>query len=81
MYDETMTKTVALGQKLDIVLTLIRLGFFYTDHELAQKNLDKVSCCGGGRGHGRGVCVCVRVCVCVCVCVRERESVSQSVSQ
>lgn len=42
MYDETMKKTVSLGQKIDIVLTLIRIGFFYGDQELTQSNLTKV---------------------------------------
>lgn len=38
-YKVTLEKTVSLGQKLDIVLTLIRLGFFYTDQELTKANL------------------------------------------
>lgn len=40
-FEETLKKTVSLGQKLDIVFTLIRLGFFYTDQELTQKSLTR----------------------------------------
>lgn len=37
----TTEKTVALGQRLDIVLTLIRTGFFYNDKDLVLRNLEK----------------------------------------
>ncbi len=34
-------KTVSLSQRLDISFTLIRMGFFFDDHELAGKSIDK----------------------------------------
>jgi len=40
-YTLTQTKTVALGQSVDIILTLIRMGFFYNDHALIKRNLEK----------------------------------------
>jgi len=40
-YRQTSEKTVALGQRLDIVFTLIRLGFFWNDQDLLIKNIDK----------------------------------------
>jgi len=40
-YRVTAEKTVALGQRLDIVLTLIRVGFFYNDKDLALRNIEK----------------------------------------
>eukprot|EP01127_Copromyxa_protea_P003267 TRINITY_DN13106_c0_g1_i1.p1 TRINITY_DN13106_c0_g1~~TRINITY_DN13106_c0_g1_i1.p1 ORF type:complete len:396 (-),score=111.89 TRINITY_DN13106_c0_g1_i1:96-1253(-) len=40
-YRVTTEKTVALGQRLDIVLTLIRIGFFYNDKDLALRNIEK----------------------------------------
>merc|ERR1719409_1113971 len=33
-YDETVTKTVALGPKLDIMLSQLRIGFFFDDAPL-----------------------------------------------
>jgi 26S proteasome regulatory subunit N7 len=41
MYKKTYEKTVALGQKLDIVFALIRIGFFYSDNALVSQNIDK----------------------------------------
>jgi len=40
-FEVTMKKTVSLGQKLDVVFTLIRLGFFYSDVELRKKYFEK----------------------------------------
>lgn len=40
-YRVTAEKTVALGQRLDIVLTLIRMGFFYHDKDLTLRNIEK----------------------------------------
>jgi len=40
-YRITTEKTVALGQKLDIVFTLIRIGFFYKDNDLILRNIEK----------------------------------------
>lgn len=40
-FRKTYDKTVALGYRLDVVFHLIRLGLFYMDHELINKNLEK----------------------------------------
>eukprot|EP01087_Luapelamoeba_hula_P006064 TRINITY_DN1620_c3_g1_i1.p1 TRINITY_DN1620_c3_g1~~TRINITY_DN1620_c3_g1_i1.p1 ORF type:complete len:344 (-),score=83.72 TRINITY_DN1620_c3_g1_i1:27-1058(-) len=40
-YRETEEKTVGLGQKLDIVFANIRLGFFWNDHDLIERNIEK----------------------------------------
>lgn len=40
-YEETLKKTVALGQKLDIIFTLVRLGFFYNDSELVRNSIKR----------------------------------------
>lgn len=37
----TSEKTVALGQRIDIVLALIRIGFFYNDKDLVHRNILK----------------------------------------
>jgi len=37
----TSEKTVALGQRLDIIFTLIRIGFFWNDHEILIRNIEK----------------------------------------
>jgi len=37
----TAEKTVGVGQRLDIVFTMTRIGFFYNDKELIKRNLDK----------------------------------------
>jgi 26S proteasome regulatory subunit N7 len=37
----TTEKTVSLGQRLDIVLNLIRLGMFYSDKDLTERNFEK----------------------------------------
>ncbi len=34
-------KTVALGYRMDVVFFLIRIGLFYSDHELIKANIDK----------------------------------------
>ena len=40
-YDETVTKTVALGPKLDILLSQLRIGFFYDDVHLLKAKITK----------------------------------------
>jgi 26S proteasome regulatory subunit N7 len=40
-YRQTFDKTVALGQKLDIIFALIRLGLFWKDDSLITRNLEK----------------------------------------
>lgn len=40
-FRETTEKTVSLGQRLDVVFNLIRLGMFYSDNELTVRNLEK----------------------------------------
>ena len=40
-FRKTYEKTVALGYRLDLVFHLIRLGLFYMDHDLINKNLEK----------------------------------------
>jgi len=37
----TAEKTVGVGQRLDIVFTMTRIGFFYNDREIIKRNLDK----------------------------------------
>ena len=38
-YDETVTKTVALGPKLDIMLSQLRIGFFFDDAQLLKAKI------------------------------------------
>jgi len=40
-FRETTEKTVGLGQKLDILFTLIRMGFFWNDNDLVTRNIEK----------------------------------------
>jgi 26S proteasome regulatory subunit N7 len=40
-YRQTFDKTVALGQKIDVVLTLIRVGLFWKDADLTTRNIEK----------------------------------------
>jgi 26S proteasome regulatory subunit N7 len=40
-YRATSEKTVGLGQRLDIVFTLLRMGFFYNDKDLVARNIEK----------------------------------------
>eukprot|EP01105_Mastigella_eilhardi_P005485 TRINITY_DN17185_c0_g1_i1.p1 TRINITY_DN17185_c0_g1~~TRINITY_DN17185_c0_g1_i1.p1 ORF type:complete len:407 (-),score=137.47 TRINITY_DN17185_c0_g1_i1:122-1288(-) len=42
-YDQTMLKTVALGQKLDIAFTMVRIGFFHGDDKLVAQSIEKAS--------------------------------------
>lgn len=37
----TETKTVAVGQKMDLVFYTLQLGFFYMDFDLISKSIDK----------------------------------------
>lgn len=38
---KTYEKTVSLGQRLDILFHIIRIGFFYMDHDLISRNVEK----------------------------------------
>jgi 26S proteasome regulatory subunit N7 len=40
-----LEKTVGAGQKIDIVLTLVRIGFFFGDNDLITDNLQKAEEC------------------------------------
>jgi len=40
-YRLTLEQTVGSGQKLDVILTLIRVGLFWMDHDLITRNLEK----------------------------------------
>jgi hypothetical protein len=40
-----LEKTVGAGQKIDIVLTIVRIGFFFHDHEIITSNLAKAEEC------------------------------------
>lgn len=44
-FRETTEKTVGLGQKLDILFTLIRMGFFWNDDDLVTRNIEKAKRC------------------------------------
>ena len=37
----TESKTVAVGQKMDLVFHTLQLGFFYMDFDLISKSIDK----------------------------------------
>jgi 26S proteasome regulatory subunit N7 len=37
----TEGKTVAVGQKMDLVFYTLQLGFFYMDFDLISKSIDK----------------------------------------
>ena len=41
LYEATEKKTVAVGQKMDLVFSILRLGLFYLDFDLLAKNLQK----------------------------------------
>jgi 26S proteasome regulatory subunit N7 len=40
-YRQTYEKTVPIGQRLDIIFTLIRIGFFWQDHIIITRNIEK----------------------------------------
>lgn len=40
-YKTTFDKTVGAGSKLDLLLTLVRVAFFFGDSELAKRNIDQ----------------------------------------
>ena len=40
-FRKTYDKTVSLGQRLDIVFHLIRIGLFYMDNDLITRNIEK----------------------------------------
>ena len=37
----TESKTVAVGQKMDLVFYTLQIGFFYMDFDLISKSIDK----------------------------------------
>lgn len=40
-YEKTEPKTIALGQKIDLVFDLIRIGFAFNDLSMVKKNIEK----------------------------------------
>ncbi|EFC40505.1 26S proteasome regulatory subunit RPN7 [Naegleria gruberi] len=42
-FRETETKTVALGQKLDILFALLRIGFAFDDKDIVKRNLERAN--------------------------------------
>jgi 26S proteasome regulatory subunit N7 len=40
-YRETLEKSIGLGEKLDIIFTLIRIGLFWRDESLILRNIEK----------------------------------------
>lgn len=40
-YRRAFEKTVALGHRLDIIFALIRVGLFYMDHDVINRNIEK----------------------------------------
>lgn len=40
-FRKTYEKTVSLGQRLDLLFHIIRIGIFYMDHDLISRNVDK----------------------------------------
>lgn len=40
-----LEKVVGLGSRIDIVLTIIRIGFFFGDHDLIRENMAKAEEC------------------------------------
>lgn len=40
-FRKTYDKTVSLGQRLDIIFHLIRIGMFYMDHDVITRNIEK----------------------------------------
>ena len=41
VFRKAYDKTLALGQRLDIIFNIIRIGMFYMDHDLITRNIDK----------------------------------------
>ena len=41
MFRQAYDKTVALGYRMDVVFYLLRIGLFYTDHEIIRSNIEK----------------------------------------
>lgn len=42
-FRETYEKTLSLGNKLDIIFHLIRIGFFFMDHELISRSIEEAN--------------------------------------
>ena len=40
-YRITAEKTVPVGQRLDVVFSLIRVGMFFDDRDLVRRNVEK----------------------------------------
>ena len=53
-YDETLTKTVALGPKLDVVLAKLRIGFFFDDLPLVRRRSRRGRRCSRRGATGSG---------------------------
>jgi len=40
-YRQTLEKTVGAGQKLDVIFSILRIGLFWLDHDLLQRNFER----------------------------------------
>jgi len=40
-HEVALEKSAGLGSKIDLRLTMIRVGFFHGDHQIIQSNIDK----------------------------------------
>lgn len=54
-YNKTFSKSVGAGMKLDVLFSIIRIGFFFSDMSLTSSTIDKARtyvphCVGGWRG-------------------------------
>lgn len=41
-YNDLLSKSITPGTRIDIVFTLVRIGFFYDDHVMVRSNIDKL---------------------------------------
>lgn len=44
-HEEAFEKSAGKGTKIDLVLSIIRIGFFHSDHELVMTNIDRAQKC------------------------------------
>lgn len=44
-HEEAFEKSAGKGTKIDLVLSIIRIGFFHSDHELVMSNIDRAQKC------------------------------------
>lgn len=42
-HEIALEKSAGLGSKIDLRLTMIRIGFFHADHAVIQTNIDKAA--------------------------------------